>query len=95
MARFIKINVTAAGTLANGIHALNVDDIFTVYAATATTTLIHANNTLDVTTVTHDSVGTTPSVRDAIVNAMTANPGGVSATVNLPSTITVTAIATA
>ena len=47
---------------------------------------------LDEVTLTHTSVGTTPSVRDAINYALTANPGGVKAKVQLPSGITVSNI---
>ena len=95
MAQFIKINVTDAGALPNGGHIFNTDDIFTVYAGSGTTTIIHSNNTLDLTTLTHDTTGTTPSVRDAVNAAIAANPGGVMATVNLPTGITVTGIASA
>ena len=41
------------------------------------------------------TVGTTPSVRDAVNAALTANPGGVKARVQLPVGITVSAIAIA
>ena len=44
---------------------------------------------LDECTVTHASTGTVPSVRDAIIYALTANPGGVNAKVHLPAGITV------
>tara|TARA_R110002153_G_C12978355_1_gene462251 strand:+ start:84 stop:362 length:279 start_codon:yes stop_codon:yes gene_type:complete len=89
MARFITIVSTGAG-LAGGNILLNVDDILTVRAATATTTQIIGAAT--VTTVTHTTVGTVPSVRDAINSALTANPGGVNARVALPAGITVSAI---
>ena len=44
---------------------------------------------IDECTITHTSTGTTPSVRDAINYALTANPGGVKAKVQLPTGITV------
>ena len=73
MARFITIVSTGAG-LAGGNILLNVDDILTVRAATATTTQIIGAAT--VTTVTHTTVGTVPSVRNAI-NAKVALPTGI------------------
>jgi len=92
MARFITIFSSGAG-LAGGNLLVSVDDILTVKAATATTTTIIGAAT--VTTVTHTTVGTTPSVRDAINSALTANPGGVNAKVALPMGITVSAIVVA
>ena len=92
MAKFITIFSSGAG-LAGGNVLLNVDDILTVKAATGTTTAIIGATTI--TTVTHTTVGTTPSVRDAINNALTANPGGVNAKVALPTGITVSVVATA
>ena len=97
MAKFIAIKSSATG-LGGGDFLFNVDQIITVEAASATTTTIQLTSsqaTEDVVTVTHDSVGTTPSVRDAINAALTANPGGVKARVQLPSGITVTGIAIA
>jgi len=95
MARFISVNNTASG-LANGEWLFNVDQILYVEAASATTTILYLNNDVaaeDVVTLTHTSVGTTPSVKRAIQNAMTANPGGVKAKVQLPTGITVSGIA--
>ena len=97
MASFISIKSSAAG-LAGGEFLFNVDQIIFVEAATATTTTISLSTLAaaeDVVTITHGSVGTTPSVRDAINAALTANPGGVKARVNLPAGITVTGIAVA
>ena len=97
MASFISIKSSAAG-LAGGEFLFNVDQIILVEAATATTTTISLSTLAaaeDVVTITHGSVGTTPSVRDAINAALTANPGGVKARVNLPAGITVTGIAVA
>ena len=97
MAKFIAIKSSAAG-LAGGDYLFNVDQIITVEAATATTTTILLTSSQaaeDVVTITHGNVGTTPSVRDAINAALTANPGGVKAKVNLPAGITVSAVAIA
>jgi|TARA_B110000902_G_scaffold246269_1_gene301214 hypothetical protein len=97
MASFISIKSSAAG-LAGGEFLFNVDQIILVEAATATTTTISLSTLAaaeDVVTITHGTVGTTPSVRDAINAALTANPGGVKARVNLPAGITVTGIAVA
>ena len=94
MARFISLNNTATG-LANGEWLFNVDQILYVEAASATTTLLYLNNDVtaeDIVTLTHTDVGTTPSVKRAVQNAMTANPGGVKAKVNMPSGISITAI---
>jgi len=97
MASFISIKSSAAG-LAGGEFLFNVDQIILVEAASATTTTISLSTLAaaeDVVTITHTSVGTTPSVRDAINAALTANPGGVKAKVNLPTGISVTGIAVA
>jgi len=93
MAKFIAIKSSAAG-LAGGDYLFNVDQIITVEAPSATTTtiLLATTTSRDVATITHTSVGTTPSVRDAINAALTANPGGVKAKVNLPTGITVSGI---
>ena len=97
MASFISIKSSAAG-LAGGEFLFNVDQIILVEAASATTTTISLSTLAaaeDVVTITHGTVGTTPSVRDAINAALTANPGGVKARVNLPAGIAVTGIAIA
>ena len=97
MASFISIKSSAAG-LAGGEFLFNVDQIILVEAATATTTTMSLSTLAaaeDVVTITHGTVGTTPSVRDAINAALTANPGGVKAKVNLPAGITVTGIVVA
>jgi len=98
MASFISIKSSAAG-LAGGEFLFNVDQIIFVEAASATTTTISLTNpsafSLNKVTITHGTVGTTPSVRDAINAALTANPGGVKARVNLPAGIAVTGIAIA
>jgi len=93
MAKFIEITSSGSG-LAGGKILLGVNNINGVIAASATTTVIKFNGGgLDEATITHTSVGTTPSVRDAVNAALTANPGGVKAKVNLPSGITVSAVA--
>lgn len=97
MASFISIKSSAAG-LAGGEFLFNVDQIILVEAIDATTTTISLSTLAaaeDVVTLTHTSVGTTPSVRDAVNAALTANPGGVKAKVNLPTGISVTGIAVA
>jgi hypothetical protein len=97
MASFISIKSSAAG-LAGGEFLFNVDQIILVEAASATTTTMSLSTLAaaeDVVTITHTSVGTVPSVRDAINAALTANPGGVKARVNLPAGITVSGIAVA
>jgi len=97
MAKFIAIKSSAAA-LGGGDYLFNVDQIITVEAASATTTTIlltSSQSTEDVATITHTSVGTVPSVRDAINAALTANPGGVKARVQLPTGISVSAIAIA
>jgi hypothetical protein len=97
MAKFIAIKSSASG-LGGGDFLFNVDQIITVEAASATTTTIlltSSQATEDVVTLTHTDVGTTPSVRDSINAALTANPGGVKAKVNLPSGVTVSGVAIA
>ena len=90
MAKFIEV-FSSGSNLDGGNILIGVNDIVGVDAASATTTIIKMNGgVLDEVTLTHGSVGTTPSVRDAINKALTANPGGVKAKVNLPTGITVT-----
>ena len=90
MAKFIEV-FSSGSNLDGGNILIGVNDIVGVDAASATTTIIKMNGgVLDEVTLTHGSVGTTPSVRDAINKALTANPGGVKAKVNLPAGITVT-----
>jgi hypothetical protein len=97
MAKFIEIKSSGSG-LAGGNILINADEVLLVAAASATTTTLtmsSASTGGDIITVTHGSVGTTPSVRDAINAALTAKPGGVKAKVQLPTGITVTGIAIA
>ena len=90
MAKFISIHSSGAG-LAGGDILINADNVNSVIAASGTTTVLKLNGpALDEATVTHTSVGTVPSVRDAINYALTANPGGVKAKVQLPSGVTIT-----
>jgi hypothetical protein len=95
MAKFIEITSSGSG-LDGGKILLGVENINGVIAASATTTVIKFNGGgLDEATITHTSVGTTPSVRDAVNSALTANPGGVKAKVQLPTGITVSGVAIA
>ncbi len=89
MAKFIEVYSSGAD-LDGGNILLGVEGIISVDAASATTTTVTYDG--KVVTITHDSVGTTPSVKDAVNAALTANPGGVKAKVHLPSGITVTEI---
>jgi hypothetical protein len=92
MAKFISIASTGAG-LHGGDWLIGVSGIIGVDAATGTTTVIKfSGGVLDEATITHDTTGTTPSVRDAINYALTANPGGIKAKVQLPSGIEVSNI---
>ncbi len=92
MAKFIEIYSSGSG-LDGGNVLIGVDNVVGVDAASGTTTVVKFNGgVIDECTITHDSVGTTPSVRDAINYALTANPGGVKAKVQLPSGITVSNI---
>ena len=91
MAKFIAIKSSGAG-LAGGDVLLGVEGIISVDAASATTTVVEYDTKK--TTITHLTVGTTPSVRDAVNAALTANPGGVKARVQLPVGITVAKIVT-
>ena len=91
MAKFIAIKSSGAG-LAGGDVLLGVEGIISVDAASATTTVVEYDASK--VTITHLTVGTTPSVRDAVNAALTANPGGVKARVQLPVGITVAKIVT-
>jgi hypothetical protein len=89
MAKFISIYSSGSG-LDGGDVLIGVDGIVGVDAASGTSTVIKLNGgVIDECTITHGSTGTTPSVRDAINYALTANPGGVKAKVKLPSGIEV------
>ena len=90
MAKFIAIKSSAA-SFEGGDYLLGVEGIITVEAASNSTTEVEYNNKK--VAITHDTTGTVASVRDAINAALTANPGGVKARVQLPAGITVTAIA--
>ncbi len=92
MAKFIEVYSSGSG-LDGGNVLIGVENIVGVDAASGTTTVIKMNGgVLDEVTLTHTSVGTTPSVRDAINYALTANPGGVKAKVQNPSGISISAI---
>ena len=93
MAKFISINSSGAG-IAGGDILVGVDLITGVVQATATTVIIYLAGGAagDLCTISHDTVGTMPSVRDAVNYALTANPGGVKARVQLPTGITVTGV---
>ena len=94
MAKFISIHSSGAG-LAGGDILVNADLTTGVEASDATTTKIFLAGGAagDLVTITHTSTGTVPSVRDAIIYALTANPGGIKAKVTLPTGITVSAVA--
>lgn len=92
MAKFIAIKSSGAG-LAGGDVLLGVEGIIGVTAALATSTVVEYDG--KAATITHSDTGTAPSVKDAVNAALTANPGGVKARVQLPSGITVSAIAIA
>ena len=93
MAKFISIHSSGAG-LAGGDILVNADLATGVVADTGTSTKIFlAGGTAgDLVTITHTSTGTVPSVRDAIIYALTANPGGIKAKVSLPSGIEVSSV---
>ncbi len=93
MAKFIEINSSGSG-LEGGKILIGVNAINGVVAASGTETVIKFNGAaLDEATITHTTTSTTPSVRDAVNAALTANPGGVKAKVQLPDGITVSAVA--
>jgi len=92
MAKFIAIKSSGAG-LAGGDVLLGVEGIIGVKAALATSTVVEYEG--KTATITHSTTGTAPSVRDAVNAALTANPGGVKARVQLPAGITVSAVAIA
>ncbi|RLI50009.1 hypothetical protein DRO61_04375 [Candidatus Bathyarchaeota archaeon] len=100
MARFISISVVGgADAFEDGQHLINTESVITVTsgdeagANEGTKTTIHTNSAVLNTVVLTHGTETTPSVRDAINSALTANPGGVKSTVGLPSGIAVTEFA--
>ena len=93
MASFISIHSSAA-SLDGGDILIGVSSVLGVDAASSTSTVIKMNGgVIDECTVTHTSTGVgaaaIPSLTDAIIYALTANPGGVNAKVHLPAGITV------
>ena len=89
MAKFIEVFSSGSG-LDGGNVLIGADGVVGVDAASGTSTIIKYNGgVIDECTITHATTGTTPSVRDAINYALSANPGGVKAKVQLPSGITV------
>lgn len=92
MAKFISVYSSGAG-LAGGDILISGEAMGCV-AGSATTTLIYLKGGAgaDLCTISHDGTGTTPSVRDAVIYALSANPGGVKAKVALPAGITVTGV---
>jgi hypothetical protein len=96
MAKFLSINVTAAG-LNGGPRLINADQIVTVTQASATTTTIFlapvGGASADVLTLTHTSTGTVPSVKDAVNAAIIAVPGGQTVAVGFPDGVVCTAVA--
>ena len=93
MAKFISIKSSGSG-IAGGDILVGVDLITGVEQASATTVVIYLAGGAagDLCTITHSSVGTIPSVRDAVNYALTANPGGVKAKVHLPDGIEVSGV---
>ena len=77
MGQFLQINVAAAGTLNNGAFLVQVDQIENIVQSADVTTVI---TLIDATTftLTHTASypATTPTAKNAIVNALTAAPGG-------------------
>jgi hypothetical protein len=97
MAKFLSINVTNTGLTA-GERLINADQITTVAQTAATTTVItlgQAGSSFDQVTLTHTDTGTTPSVKNAINDAITAVPGGQVVAVSFPANVVCTAIALA
>ncbi len=93
MAKFISIHSSGAG-LAGGDILISGEATGVVStSATVTTIYLKGGTAGDTAAITHTSTGTTPSVRDAVIYALTANPGGIKAKVKLPSGITVSAVA--
>jgi hypothetical protein len=89
MAKFIAIKSSAA-SFAGGDYLLGVEGIITVEAVSNSQTDVEYDGKK--VAIAHGSTGTVASVRDAINAALTANPGGVKARVQLPAGITVTGI---
>ena len=74
MAKFISIHSSGAA-LAGGDILVNADLTTGVVAQSATETRVFLAGGAagDLATITHTSTGTVPSVRDAIIYALTAN----------------------
>jgi|VirMetMinimDraft_7_1064189.scaffolds.fasta_scaffold02123_10 hypothetical protein len=95
MAKFIAIKKDGGGTLNDGDQLFAVEGIVTVEAVNSTSTAIKYDGGLTATITYNDDFLFQPRVRDAINAALTANPGGVKARVQLPDGITVSGIVTA
>lgn len=89
MAKFIAIKSSASG-VGSGDYLLGVEGIISVEAVSNSQTDVEYSGKK--AAIAHDSTGTVASVRDAINAALTANPGGVKARVQLPTGVTVTGI---
>ena len=95
MAKFISLNSSAAALNAGELLVSSEAVVFVAQTA-ATTTAIYLDGSAaanDLITITHTSTGTDPTMREAVNYALTANPGGVKAKVQLPAGITISVIA--
>jgi excinuclease UvrABC ATPase subunit len=93
MAKFISIYSSGAGLAGGDILVSGEATGVVANSATETVIYLKGGTAGDTATITHSSTGTVPSVRDAIIYALTANPGGIKAKVKLPSGITVSVVA--
>ena len=77
MGQFLQINVADAGTLDNGAFLVQVDQIENIVQSADVTTVITLTDATTFT-LTHPASypATTPTAKNAIVNALTAAPGG-------------------
>jgi len=97
MAKFISLDSSAAN-LAEGEFLVSAEAIVYVDQTANVTTKIYLDGAAaanDLITITHTSTGTSPTMREAVNYALTANPGGVKAKVQNPSGISISGIAIA
>ena len=92
MAKFIEIQVTSATAYVAGKKLINVDGILGTYASSADVVAL-ASSAGQITSIDLNvTAGKALDVLAAIQSAITANPGGIKAKVQLPAGAEITGL---
>jgi len=75
MVKFIELTIGAAGTLNNGSYLLPVNKLQSIVQSTSTLTTVTSVDGAYAITHAASSPVTTPTMKDAIVEAIVATPG--------------------